>query len=181
MNRIPFPSGWEPQVAGTRGLARMRRPQPTVVTMLLTAGLTVSCGGVTRSTGDLATKPADSPPKPVVSKPLVPEPALDRSPSKEVLDSKKRSAAQVLVENGRALFKDGRYREAEIELKKAIQLYPFLAEANLWLGKVFLIHGAAKQDTMLIESARLMFQMSKSIDPNLREADILLGLFPPAK
>jgi len=58
-------------------------------------------------------------------------------------------------------------------------LYPFLAEANLLLGKIFLIRGAATLDRTLIDHARLMFEMAKSLDPTLRETDLLLELFAP--
>ena len=52
-----------------------------------------------------------------------------------------------------------------------------MARANLVLGKVLLIRGAAARDQVMIDSARLMFKMALSIDPELREADVLLSLF----
>ncbi len=101
-------------------------------------------------------------------------------------DPATKAKAQALYEEGQELFRQGRYDEAEMELKEALNLYPFMARANLALGKVFLIRGAAVQDEVMIDSARLMFTMALSIDPSLREADVLLSLFknrdaPPVK
>ena len=66
-------------------------------------------------------------------------------------------------------------------LKESVTLYPFVAQANLLLGKVFLIRGSAARDLSLIHSARLMFEMAHALDASLREAEILLDLFlaPP--
>jgi tetratricopeptide (TPR) repeat protein len=81
---------------------------------------------------------------------------------------------------GLAAFKRGDYDLAEQECKEAMTLYPFLAQANLTVGKILLIRGAAAKDYALIDSARLMFEMAKALDPALREAEVLLELFRPA-
>lgn len=92
-------------------------------------------------------------------------------------DPATKARALARFEKGQELFRQGRYDEAEVELKEALNLYPFMAPANLVLGKVFLIRGAAVRDEVMIDSARLMFKMALSIDPALREANVLLSLF----
>ncbi|MEO1171895.1 MAG: hypothetical protein AAFX94_07560 [Myxococcota bacterium] len=125
-------------------------------------------------------EPAPSPPAPPIvetapspdpaPKPVEPEATPEPDPAT-------RAEAERRYEQGHEMFRQGRYDQAELELKEALNLYPFMAEANLVLGKVFLIRGAAARDQVLINSARLMFKMANSIDPSLREAGILLGLF----
>ncbi len=89
--------------------------------------------------------------------------------------------ARALVKRGELLYRSGDYDQAELTLKEAITAYPFLAQANLLLGKIFLVRGAAKRDLGMIHSARLMFEMARALDGSLREAEVLLDLFvaPP--
>lgn len=96
-------------------------------------------------------------------------------------DPKVVARAKRAYERGLADYKRGDYDDAEALLKQAITLYPFLPQANLALGKIFLIEGSAKRDMALINSARLMFEMAHALDPELREPELLLQLFqsPP--
>ncbi|MEZ0314010.1 MAG: hypothetical protein ACAI38_19735 [Myxococcota bacterium] len=101
------------------------------------------------------------------------------SASDAVADHKALAEAQELLKQGLAAYHVGAYDEAENLLKRSITLYPFLAPANLALGKIFLLKGAANHDEALIQSARLMFDMAHQIDPSLREPLVLLELFKP--
>ena len=74
-------------------------------------------------------------------------------------------------------YRQGKYHQSEQLLKECLLLNPFLAKANLLLGKLFLLQSAGSKDRSLVESAKLMFEMALRNDPNLREAKILLGLF----
>lgn len=74
-------------------------------------------------------------------------------------------------------YRQGAYEKAEQHLKQAMILYPFIADAALTLGKVLLIRGSATQDHAMLNNARLMFEMARSLDPRLREVDLLLQLF----
>ena len=98
-------------------------------------------------------------------------------PALPVVDPKVITRAQELVAAAAKLYHSGAYDQAERSLKEAITLYPFLADANLLLGKIFLLKGSATRDVSLVQSARLMFEMAHAIDPTLREAEVLLGLF----
>lgn len=93
------------------------------------------------------------------------------------IDPKVVSEAQAHLGRGLKAFQRGEYDEAEQQLKAAMTLYPFFAQANLALGKIFLIRGAAGKDYGLISSARLMFEMARALDPAMREPEILLDLF----
>jgi tetratricopeptide (TPR) repeat protein len=99
--------------------------------------------------------------------------------SDAVTDPRALREAQELLKQGLAAYHIGAYDEAENLLKRSITLYPFLAPANLALGKIFLLKGAANRDEALIQSARLMFDMAHNIDPSLREPKVLLELFKP--
>jgi hypothetical protein len=88
--------------------------------------------------------------------------------------------AKQLAKQGVEAYRDGDYDRAEALLKEAIAVYPFLADANLTLGRIFLIRGSASRDRALITSARTMFEMARAIDPNLREVQVLLDLFREA-
>lgn len=81
-----------------------------------------------------------------------------------------------LLRRGKDHYRQGEYRQAEKKLKQAMALYPFLPEANLILGKVFLIRGSATRDRALLNGARLMFEMASAMDPKLREAVMLIEL-----
>ncbi|MEM6558550.1 MAG: tetratricopeptide repeat protein [Myxococcota bacterium] len=94
-------------------------------------------------------------------------------------DPETEKRARAHYRSGVDLFQQGRYAQAELELKEALNLYPVMAPANLVLGKVLLIRGTAAHDQGLIDNARSMFEMARSIDPELREAELLLKLFRP--
>ena len=98
---------------------------------------------------------------------------------KPATDPKLVAEATELLHRGVYAYQLGEYDEAEQALKRSITIYPFLAPANLALGKIFLLRGAATRDEALIESARLMFDMAHNIDPSLREPVMLLELFKP--
>ncbi|MEM6957835.1 MAG: tetratricopeptide repeat protein [Myxococcota bacterium] len=120
-------------------------------------------------------KPAEPEAPPPEPKPVLAEPEPTPAPDPKIV-----AEAERLYASGVALFRQGRYDEAELQLKQALNVYPFMASANLTLGKVFLIRGAAERDEVMIDSARLMFKMAVSIDPELREATVLLSLFDEA-
>jgi Flp pilus assembly protein TadD len=84
-----------------------------------------------------------------------------------------------LVEQGDKLYRQGDYDAAERALKEAMTLYPFLAETNILLGKIFLIRASASRDVALLNSARLMFEMARALDPAAPEPTVLLQLFQP--
>ena len=81
------------------------------------------------------------------------------------------------MHQGAESYRKGSYDRAEKVLKQAMTLYPFVAEGNLTLGKIFLIRGSATRDPALIDSARLMFEMARAMGGDSREADMLLELF----
>ena len=89
--------------------------------------------------------------------------------------------AKVLVRRGIKHYRNGDYDRAEGLLKQAVTLYPFIAEANLALGKILLIRGSATRDRAMIANARLMFEMARAVDPSLREIEMLLELFTAAE
>lgn len=86
-------------------------------------------------------------------------------------------AAKKLLDKGLLAYQKGDYDAAEAALAQSMALYPFLAEAHLTLGKIYLMRGSANRDPTMIDHARLMFQMAHAVDPNLRETDLLLQLF----
>lgn len=92
-------------------------------------------------------------------------------------DAKVLAEAQTYLSTGLAAFQRGDYEAAEVALKTAITLHPFLAQAHLTLGKVWLVRGAANKDYALVDNARLMFEMARAIDPALAEAGLMLDLF----
>lgn len=114
---------------------------------------------------------APSAPAPVVQQPKPPPPPNPADVAR----------ARALVKRGELLYRNGEYDQAEVVLKESVTIYPFLAQANLLLGKIFLIRGSASRDVSMIHSARLMFEMAHALDSSLREAEILLDLFlaPP--
>jgi hypothetical protein len=105
----------------------------------------------------------------------VAQPAVPPPPSPEII-----AKAKQLAKQGLESYRDGEYDKAETLLKSAITVYPFMADANLTLGRIFLIRGSATRDRTLIAGARMMFEMARAIDPNLREAQVLLDLFREA-
>ncbi len=94
-----------------------------------------------------------------------------------VLSEKDKEEAGALVKQAQAAYGEGDYVGAEGLLKEAIAIYPFLTEANLLLGKIFLIRGSAKRDYELINNARLMFEMARALEPSLSDTSALLDLF----
>jgi hypothetical protein len=88
--------------------------------------------------------------------------------------------ARQRARQGVEAYRDGDYDRAEFLLKEAITFYPFLPDANMTLGRIFLIRGSASRDRALITSARTMFEMTRAMDPNLREVQVLLDLFHEA-
>lgn len=85
--------------------------------------------------------------------------------------------AQKKIKRAKKLYSTGEYDKAEILLKESITAFPFLAQAQLTLGKIFLIKGSAARDMALLNSARLMFEMARAIDPGQAEVQTLLELF----
>ena len=109
-------------------------------------------------------------------------PAADSTTKKDVpfvpsSDPKDILRAKKLVEKGVRLYHVGEYDAAETTLKEAMTIYPFLAEANLTMGKILLVKGSATRDRSLIDSSRLMFEMARALDPSLKESELLLDLF----
>jgi tetratricopeptide (TPR) repeat protein len=107
-------------------------------------------------------------PAPPVTPPEAQRPAADGPEVQE---------ARELVAQGTRYYHLGDYARAEASLKDAMTRYPFLAEANLVLGKIFLIRASASRDKATLDHARLMFEMARALDPNSREAGELLQLF----
>ena len=121
-------------------------------------------------------------PKTVVNKAAaLNQPQKPRAPIVKVderkLAERDMAEAQKKLVEARHLFTRGRYEKAEILLKDAITLFPFVPEANLLLGKIFLIRGAASRDLTMMDNARLMFEMAKAMEPDNREVTTLLELF----
>lgn len=85
--------------------------------------------------------------------------------------------AKKLLDKGLVGYQNGDYDAAEAALTASMALYPFFAEAQLTMGKIYLMRGSANGDASMIDHARLMFQMAHAIDPSLRETDLLLQLF----
>ena len=85
--------------------------------------------------------------------------------------------AKILLTQSQDYYRKGDYFEAEGLLKESITIYPFLASANLMLGKIYLIRGSAVRDPILLENARMMFEMAKALEPTAKESDMLLELF----
>ena len=101
-----------------------------------------------------------------------------RKPTREVhVTPQEIEQAKKLLDHGLLAYQKGDYDAAEVALAQSMALYPFLAEAHLTLGKIYLMRGSANRDQMMIDHAQLMFQMAHAVDPNLRETDLLLQLF----
>lgn len=144
------------------------------------------------ATAILSQPPADvaagrsppGPPTPAPTSPSAPVTVVSTAPVRiasntpaSALDQQAVARARTLVDEATKHYRAGSYDKAESALKEAIALYPFLADANLLLGKVFLLKGSALRDVGMVSSARLMFEMAHNIDPTLREAELLLDLF----
>ena len=101
---------------------------------------------------------------------------LASDPEPEPLDGMI-SRATILYEDASYAHSVGHYNEAEVLLKESLSIYPFLLESNLLLGKIFLIRGSADRDYILINNARLMFELARAIDPESSETLMFLELF----
>jgi tetratricopeptide (TPR) repeat protein len=152
------------------------------ITVMALGGLLSSCAtstktivikkplAVTPSEGSLDNKVLrDTPPAKTVLK-KVPRRVPETDPRLAVKARKKIKRAQ-------KLYAIGEYDQAEALLKESITLFPFLAQAQLTLGKIFLLKGSAARDMALLNSARLMFEMAGAIDPGQAEIQTLLELF----
>ncbi len=115
---------------------------------------------------------ADAEPQPTAVRRTPPTKAATIEPSAEDVQR-----AGQLVAQGRQLYRDGKYDDAEKALSKAMALFPFDSAANLLLGKVLLIKGSANRDFGLVNNARLFFEMAAALDPNNNETTVLLRLF----
>ena len=129
----------------------------------------------------------------VIKKPLAVTPPLggpairETPPAKSVLKTAPRRIpetdpqlavkARKKIKRAQKLYNMGEYDKAEALLKESITLFPFLAQAQLTLGKICLLKGSAARDIALLNSARLMFEMAGAIDPGLAEVQTLLELF----
>ena len=101
-----------------------------------------------------------------------------------VVKEKSSLLVQAQIEKAKELYRGanyahrvGDYKRAEALLKESLYLYPFLIESNLLLGKIFLIRGSATRDYILINNAKLMFEMALALDPGIDEPRGLLDLF----
>lgn len=99
------------------------------------------------------------------------------APAPSAFDPREIERARALVDQGVRLYRQGDYGQAEELLKQAITIYPFMAEANLVLGKILLIRASASKDVALLTNARLMLEMARALDPGSRETVLLLELF----
>lgn len=124
-----------------------------------------------------APPPAPAVIAPAKAPPLPPQKSAPAAEGRNEPDPAVVARARELVDRGERLYRTGDYEQAELALKEAVTMHPFLADANLLLGKIFLIRGSATRDLSLIRSARLMFEMARAIDPSLREVQVLLSLF----
>ncbi len=123
---------------------------------------------------DVSLSPEAVEPKPPTTE--SPKPRIIRAPKPLPPDPKVVDQAIGMLRKGRDHYRQGEYAAAELALKQAMALYPFLAEANLIMGKVLLIKGSATRDRALLNGARLMFEMASAMDPELREAKLLIQL-----
>ena len=101
-----------------------------------------------------------------------------------IVKEKSSLLVQAHIEKAKGLYRGatdahgvGDYKRAEALLKESLYLYPFLIESNLLLGKIFLIRGSATRDYILINNAKLMFEMALALDPGVDESRVLLDLF----
>jgi tetratricopeptide (TPR) repeat protein len=175
------------------------RPQPSAArTLRALVSLSAAVGAICACATDRPAPPAHASalPAPAVESSPAPEPwmkhlgpaHLPLEPQAHALGNEAKhrpppiapqdvARAKKLLEKGLAAYRKGDYDHAEQALKQAMTLYPFFAEANLALGKIFLIRGSATLDRSLINNARLMFEMAHTLDPTLPETDLLLELF----
>lgn len=94
-----------------------------------------------------------------------------------LVNSDDAARAQSLVKKATEAYHHGDYDSAENSLKEAITIYPFLAEANIVMGKVLLVRASVARDPSLMKDARLMFEMALQLDPSAKEPQRLMDLF----
>jgi len=137
-------------------------------------GLTVGCRTIARKRVQPVPKKAvvENKPKAVPKKPS----PVVKTPKRTTDQGDMKEATQRLTK-ARRLFMRGDYGPAEALLKEAITIFPFVPEANLLLGKIFLIRGAANRDLAMMDNARLMFEMARAMEPENTEITTLLELF----
>ena len=82
-----------------------------------------------------------------------------------------------IYRRAQGLHRSGKYAAAEKLLTRALTLYPFNADVNLLLGKIYLLKGYANRDPAMLSTARLMFEMAGALEPELQEPRLLLKLF----
>ena len=88
---------------------------------------------VSPSTKQIASLPKTPPAKKVIKK--EPRRIPETDPQLAVIAQKK-------IKRAKKLYSTGEYDKAEILLKESITAFPFLAQAQLTLGKIFLIKGS---------------------------------------
>ena len=108
-------------------------------------------------------------------------PALDLQHPPLTPDVRHAARAKKLLERGLVYFRHGEYDQGEDALKQSLTLNPYSVEANVGLGKIFLMRGMATHDATLLKSARMMFQMAHTLNPNLPDSALLLQLFDDAQ
>ena len=127
----------------------------------------------------LAVTPSDAAAQKIELQKTPPAKTLIKPEPRRVPETDPKLAVKALrkIKRAQKLYTMGEYDQAEALLKESITLFPFLAQAQLTLGKIFLIKGSAARDMALLNSARLMFEMAGAIDPGLAEIQTLLELF----
>jgi hypothetical protein len=65
---------------------------------------------------------------------------------------------------------------AQESLQQSMAAYPFFFAAQLTLGKIYLMRGAAQNDKQLLQRAEQLFQMAQQIEPSAEEPRLLLRL-----
>ena len=81
-----------------------------------------------------------------------------------------------LLATGLAQFRQGEYAAAQRSLQQSMAAYPFFFAAQLTLGKIYLLRGAAVQDKQLLQRAEQLFEMAQQIEPSAPEPRLMLRL-----
>ncbi len=140
-----------------------------VALALLCAWTFVGCAGPRTS---------EAPPTVPTAEPSPPEAlAADLIEGSKLVSPREVALARTLLKSALTAHARGDYGPAEELFKQALAIYPFLPQANLALGKIYLIRGSAQDDPTLLEAARRMFEMALALDPSLSESEQLLQLF----
>ena len=151
--------------------------------IIIGTALLAGCSQSARIQNKAQVSPGADKPKTTATKDVLPK----TPPTKKVIKKEPRRIpetdpqlaviAQKKIKKAKKLYSTGQYDQAETLLKESITAFPFLAQAQLTLGKIFLIKGSAARDMALLNSARLMFEMARAIDPGQAEVQTLLELF----